>query len=144
MAVKLPIRGATWAVQAPPDATPLEQEATDHLRNCLFDELDFDGVLENALLMLDFGAAAHEDVYYVDGDRIRLRKCASRLPLTFYRWITAENGDDLVALEQMGYRGGNYVTTAVPANELHFVASGRKAQNFRGTRCCAACTSTGT
>lgn len=131
-AVKLPIRAAQWQVLPPDAATPVEIEAADHVRSCLLDELDFDGILENALLMLDFGAAVHEDVYYLDGDRVRLKKCAARLPLTFNRWLTAENGDDLVALEQMGYRGGNYVTTQVPANKLSLFTFQQEGANFSG------------
>lgn len=131
-AVKLPIRGATWAVREPEDATPVELAAVELVKSCLFDELDFDGIVENALLMLDFGAAAHEDVYYMDGKQVRLRKCAARLPLTFYRWLTAPDGDDLVALEQMGYRGGNYVTTQVPADKLALFTFQQEGANFSG------------
>jgi len=131
-ACKLPIRGAEWAVQEPPDATQPEQEATALVKSCLFEELDFDGILENALLMLDFGVAVHEDVYYVDGKNVRLKKCGARLPLTFYRWLTAENGDDLIALEQMGYRGAQYVVTPVPAGKLAIFTFRQEGANFTG------------
>ncbi len=130
--VKLPIRGAEWAIQEPDGASSVEKKATDHVRSCLFDELDFDGLLENALLMLDFGVAAHEDVYYLDGGYVRLKKCAARLPLTFYRWLTEDNGDDLVALEQMGYRGGQYLTTQVPAAKLAVFTFRQEGANFTG------------
>ncbi len=105
LGMKLPIRSAKWAVVAPEDATPEETAAADFVRECLFDRIDFEGVLRNALLMLDFGVAVHEDVWVIDGNRVRLKKCAGRLPITFYRWITDQTGDELIALEQMGYRG---------------------------------------
>ena len=67
---------------------------------------NWDDVVRNALLMLDCGCAAHEDVWAVDGSRVRLRKLAARLPLTFYRWHTELDGETLLALEQYGYRSG--------------------------------------
>jgi phage gp29-like protein len=132
MACKLPIRSAEWTVMEPAEASPVEKEATELVRSCLFEELDFDGIIENALLMLDFGAAVHEDVWYIDGKQIRLKKCAARLPLTFYRWLCAPNGDDLVALEQMGYRGGAYLVTQIPVGKLSLFTFGQEGANFTG------------
>ena len=132
MAVKLPIRGAEWAIKEPDNASPVEKESTELVKSCLLDELDLDGIIENALLMLDFGVAVHEDVYYIDGKNIRLKKCAARLPLTFYRWITEANGDDLIALEQMGYRGGQYIVTQVPADKLAIFTFRQEGANFTG------------
>lgn len=132
MACKLPIRAAEWTVMEPAEASPIEKEATELVRSCMFEELDFDGIVENALLMLDFGAAVHEDVWYIDGNQIRLKKCAARLPLTFYRWLTQPNGDDLVALEQMGYRGGQYLVRQVPASKLSLFTYQQEGANFTG------------
>src|SRR5439155_1730755 len=70
------------------------KEVAAFVRDNLFGGLEFrtstgawatqnwDDVVRNALLMLDFGCAAHEDVWAVDGSRVRLRKLAARLPLT--------------------------------------------------------------
>ena len=66
------------------------------MQSCFLEELNLDGIIENALLMLDFGAAVHEDVYYIDGNNVRLKKCAARLPLTFYRWLTDPNAENVV------------------------------------------------
>ncbi|HWE50484.1 MAG TPA: hypothetical protein VG273_11865 [Bryobacteraceae bacterium] len=131
-AVKLPIRAAEWTVQAPDKPTPIEQEAVDLVKSCLLDELDFDGIVENALLMLDFGAAVHEDIWYIDGNQVRLKKCAARLPLTFYRWLTEPNGDDLAALEQMGYRGSEYLVTQIPVDKLSLFTFQQEGSNFTG------------
>jgi phage gp29-like protein len=131
-ACKLPIRGAEWAIQEPKQASPVEKKATELVKSCLLEELDLDGIIENASLMLDFGCAAHEDVYYIDGNNVRLKKCAARLPLTFYRWITEANGDDLIALEQMGYRGGQYLTTQVPVEKLSLFTFRQEGANFTG------------
>ncbi len=136
--VKLPIRSAEWTIREHKDASPIEKEATELVRSCLMEELDFDAVIRNALLMLDFGAAAHEDVYYLDGDRVRIRKLAPRLPLTFYRWICAPGTDDLIALEQMGYRGSKYERAQVPVDKLSLFTFDQEGANFTGQSLCRA------
>lgn len=131
-AIKLPIRSAGWTITAPGDASPVEQEATDLARSCLCEELDLDAVIENALLMLDFGCAAHEDIWYVDGNRVRLKALAPRMPLTFYRWICKDGGDELEALGQLGYRGGKYVHAEVPVEKLVLFTHQKEGANFAG------------
>ena len=131
-ALKLPIRGAEWTVIAPPDANAVEKEATEFVESCLMDELDFDAIIRNALLMLDFGSAVHENVWYIDGKNVRLRKCAARLPLTFYRWITAPDSDELVAIEQLGYRGGDYEITQIPADKVALFTLDQEGANYTG------------
>jgi hypothetical protein len=93
---------------------------------------NWDDVVRNALLMLDFGCAAHEDVWTVDGDRIRLRKLAARLPLTFYRWHTEADGETLLALEQYGYRGGKYLNVLLPADKCTVFTYQQEGANFWG------------
>lgn len=131
-AMKLAIRGAEWAVAPPENASPKETEAADFVRSCLFESIDFDAAIENALLMLDFGASAHEDVYAVDGDRVRLKKLAPRLPLTFYRWLTEPDGETLAALQQYGYRGSQFVIATVPANKIALFTHQQEGANFAG------------
>jgi phage gp29-like protein len=132
MAIKLPIRSAVWEVTVDDEATGTEVEAAEFVRTCLFKDNDFTALLRNALLMLDFGVAAHENCWEIVGNRVHLAKAAARLPLTFYRWITSENGEDLVALEQLGWRGEQYVTTQVPADKLALFTYSQEGQNFTG------------
>jgi phage gp29-like protein len=131
-AIKLPILSAGWAVAAPENATPIEQEATDFARSCLLEELDFDAIVRNALLMLDFGCSAHEDVWYVDGNRVRLRKLAARMPLTFYRWICKPGSDELAAIQQLGYRGEQYAQVEVPIEKLALFTYQQEGANYAG------------
>ena len=131
-AIKLPIRAAGWSIVQPPGASAIEKEATDFARSCLLQELDFDKVVQNALLMLDFGCAAHEDVWYVDGNRVRLRKLAARIPLTFYRWICKPGTDELMALGQLGYRGDQYVQADVPLDKLALFTYQQEGANYAG------------
>src|SRR5437667_8527345 len=94
---------------------------------------NWDDVVRNALLMLDFGCAAHEDVWAVDGSRVRLRKLAARLPLTFDRWHTELDGETLLALEQYGYRGGRYLNVTLPAEKIALFTYNQEGANFWGT-----------
>ncbi|MGH9344678.1 MAG: phage portal protein family protein [Terriglobia bacterium] len=89
-------------------------------------------VISNALLMLDFGCAIHEDVWRVDGERIRLRALPSRLPATFYRWHTDNDGETLVALEQYGYRKNEFLNALLPADKICRFTYQQEGANFWG------------
>lgn len=120
------------------------KEIADFVRNNLFGGLEFrtstggwatqnwDDVVRNALLMVDFGCAVHEDVWTVDGSVIRLRKLAARLPITLYRWHTEADGETLLALEQYGYRGGRYLNVIVPAEKCAVFTYQQEGANFWG------------
>jgi len=131
-AMKLPIRSAEWVIVEPEDATPVEKEATEFVREEFFErEIELDRVIENALLMLDFGCAAHEDVWEIDGGRVRLKKLAARLPVTFQRWIVDEN-EELVGVEQYGAKGNTYITALVPIEKLALFTFQQEGANFAG------------
>jgi len=132
LAMKLPIRSAEWTMVEPKNASLVEREATEFVREEFFErEIEFDKVLENALLMLDFGCAAHEDCWYIDGNRVRLKKMAPRLPVTFQRWIVDQN-EDLLGVEQYGSKGDTYVTVTVPIDKLAFFTYQQEGSNFAG------------
>ncbi len=132
MAIKLPIRSAEWTVVEPRDASPVEKEAAEFAKVCLLEDIDWDAALENALLMLDFGASAHEDVWEIDGNRARIAKLAPRLPLTFDKWICAPGTDELVALQQAGWRGGEYVNPVIPVEQLALFTFQQEGANYAG------------
>lgn len=89
-------------------------------------------VVWNALLMLDFGCAIHEDVWSVDGESIRLRALSSRLPVTFYRWHTDADGETLLALEQYGYRKDQFINALLPADKICRFTYQQEGANFWG------------
>jgi phage gp29-like protein len=130
MGMKLPIRSAEWTVAEPDDATPVEKEAAEFVRECLFEEIDFEAAIDNALLMLDFGCSAHEDVWYVDGNRVRLKKLAPRLPVTFHRWIV--DGEELRGLEQYGFTSDGYKTSQIPVDKLGLFTFQQEGANYAG------------
>lgn len=92
----------------------------------------FESVVENALLMLPFGCAAHEPIYRVDSDAVRIAHFAPRLPSTFSRFYLGEDGETLAELEQAGYRGDKYERVRVPADRLDFFSFAREGANWWG------------
>jgi hypothetical protein len=133
------------------------QEVTEFVRQNLFGGLEsrtprggwatqsFVDVLNIALRMLVFGCAVYEMVFTVDGDKLRLRRCADRQALTFYRWHTDpavldntlplglyDDGETLVALQQYGYRGGSFITPLLPAEKIARFTFNQEGANFWG------------
>ncbi len=148
LACKLPIRAADYqiipgATESDPDYA-FAREIAKFVEDNLFTGLesptdagcwvtqDFESVRENALLSLDFGCAAHEDLWHIDADKIRLRKLAPRLPHTFYRFHVGDDGESLLGLEQYGYRGGTFVNVVVPAEKLTLFVNEMEGANFYG------------
>ncbi len=147
-ACKLPIRAADWqvlpGVSADQPGYARAVEIARFVRENLFGGLEsptlsggwatqtFESVIENALLCLDFGCAAHEDLWHVDGGAVRLRRLSARLPLTFYRFHVEPDGETLIALEQWGYRGNAFVNVRVPADKLALFVVNREGANFFG------------
>ena len=143
LACELPIRAANWDVQPASDA-PLDREIADFVRNNLFGGLEYtspsgmkvtqcwDDVLRNALLCLAFGASAHEEIYAIDDNLVRLARLAPRLPVTFYRWITDTDGETLLALNQYGYRNSNFESVEIPADRLAVFTFNQEGANFFG------------
>jgi hypothetical protein len=143
LACELPVRSANWDVQAASDSAR-DGEIAAFVRENLFGGLEYespsgvkttqcwDDVLRNAMLMLTFGAAAHEEIYAVDGERVRLAKLAPRPPFTFYRWITDLDGETLLALNQYGYRNASFESVEIPTDRLAVFTFNQEGANFFG------------
>ena len=148
LACKLPIRAADYQIipgrKANEPGYALAKQIAEEVRDNIFGGLEsptstgcwvtqnFEAVKENALLCLDFGCAAHEDLWHIDGDRVRLRKLAPRLPYTFYRYHVDADGESLLFLEQYGYRGNDFVNVLVPAEKLAYFVNDMEGAYFYG------------
>lgn len=147
-ACKLPIRAAEFKVipgvkENQPDFAFAKQIAED-VEDMLFGGLEstdergnttsqsFESVIENALLCLDYGVSGYEDLWVIDRDRVRLRKMASRLPLTFWQFPVEADGETLQAVVQWGYRGDKWVTATVPASKFTLFSYRKEGANFYG------------
>ena len=143
LACELPIRAANWDLH-PASDDPEDRAIARYVRDNLFGGLEYtspsgvkttqcwDDVLRNALLMLAFGASAHEEIYAVDGAMARLARLAPRLPLTFYRWIVDSDGETLLALNQYGYRNAGFESVTIPADRLAVFTFNQEGANFFG------------
>ena len=161
---KAPILSAEWQVKPVPDnelkkgqTAVMAKETADFIRNNLFSGLEWQDhrgswhtqnwkdVVRIALRMLDFGAAAYEEILTIDGDRIRARKLADRQALTFYRWHTDphqvdpdlppavyDDGETLYAIEQWGYRGGAFKYVKLPMDKACLFTREQEGANFWG------------
>lgn len=160
-ACELPVMSAKWEVN-PPERSDLAsaaktsntgagkqtrakaQEIADFVKENLFGGIEFqtssggwatqrwNSVIRNALLMLTFGCAAHEDVYRVDGDSIRVRELSDLPARTFYRWMVEDDGRTLKWLGQYGYRGAQFDEVSVPADKICVFTYRKEGANFYG------------
>jgi hypothetical protein len=140
---KLPILSAKWDV-IPADDSSKAKEIAKAVKDNLFGGLEYQtgaggwvsqtwsSVVRNALLQLDFGCAIHEDVWTVDGDKIKLRNLPGRLPLTYYRWHTDPDGETLTAIEQYGYRRHEFKNITLPAEKFCRFTYNQEGSNFWG------------
>ncbi len=144
-ALGLPIRSARWDVVEPEqNAQQTEKEAAALVRDMLLGGLEytspagitvsqsFDSVLQHALLMLPFGASAMEEIYAIDGDTVRLQRLAPRMPSTYYRWHVDDDGETLLVLEQLAYRGPNLQFWKIPADKLTLFSFQQEGAYFAG------------
>lgn len=148
LACKLPIRAAEYQVVPGVEENDPGFAAAEEVAKFVEDNLlggleyvspagvkvsqSFEKVIENALLMLEFGCAAHENILAIDGARVHLARCSPRLPSTFYRFLPDSDGETLVTLEQQGYRGDKYETVQVPSSKLAFFSYDQEGANFWG------------
>lgn len=91
--LKTPVMGARWFVEAASEST-MDKNIAKFVEKNLMEDLNvpWSRVIEDALLMCDFGYMPFEKVYaQVDG-KIILSKLAPRHPMDINEWLWDENG----------------------------------------------------
>jgi hypothetical protein len=92
--LKTPIQAAHWFVD-PASDSPLDKNIAKFVESCLFDDLnvDWSQVLDDVLLMFEYGYMVLEKVYKFNRDgRLILRKLAPRHPLDIQSWVFDDRG----------------------------------------------------
>jgi hypothetical protein len=92
--LKTPIQAARWFIE-PASKSTLDVNIAKFVEDCLFENLnvDFSQVLDDVLLMFDYGYIVFEKVYKIDEDgKAVLRKLAPRHALDIRDWVFDDNG----------------------------------------------------
>jgi hypothetical protein len=133
-AVKLPVEATNWHI-TPASEEPQDVEAADLCRQELFERnIDFSEVLQNALLMIEFGYSANEIVLeYADFNPskgtprriIGLKKLAFRKHRSIYKWETFDHQPGITQYVP----GGTY---SVPMEKLCVFTFNKEGDNWEG------------
>jgi len=140
-AVKDPIKSASWEVQAPENATPVQKLHAEFITHVLFKGMDpmsnFKQYLAEALTTLEFGFAPFEVIHKVVlnhkkfGSYIGLRKLAWRSPRTIERFNLDPNTEELVSITQQA-DGDLQRNVDIEAKNLALISLEREGANFEG------------
>jgi hypothetical protein len=91
-AIKLPLQGAQWYIDAPKGMEE-DDPMVEFVKRALFDNLEYPwhDFFRHALLYLDYGSMIFEKVFKVGDDGMIYWKYFSpRLPTTIYRWTLSD------------------------------------------------------
>lgn len=133
LACTLPIRRAHWFVNPSTD-TDQDKEIANFVEHALFDwleDMNWDDVVRQALLMLAFGVMLFEKVYGTydhDGKTyVTLKKLAPRLPKSILMWELVDHTFGIQQIRQDG------VLAQIPGSKLLIFVNEREGDNWWGT-----------
>lgn len=131
--LKTPVMAARWFVEPASDST-IDKNIAEFVAKNLFNGLNvpWHRVLEDALLMCEYGYMPLEKVYGFDSDgRIVLKKLAPRHPLDIQEWLyDAAGGPDAIVMDPTEANGFNNVT--IPIEKLVVFVLEQEAGDMRG------------
>lgn len=133
--VKNPIIGATWDIDFKTD-TDEEKKIKEFIEFNLFELIDFNQFLEEALTFIEFGHSVFEVVYRPQIKHLRfpntitLKKFSFIDPKTIEDWNVRRDGD-LESLRQCA-DGDLAVDVTIDANKLMTFAINKEGANFEG------------
>lgn len=132
--LKTPIQAARWFVE-PYSDSPNDKAIADFVEKNLFCYLavPWSRIIEDALLMCDYGYMAFEKVWCepygpddkVKDGKIRLMKLAPRHPMDIREWLWDENGGpDAFVMENISIQGSGNLQFGVPHSSYTQPATG--------------------
>ena len=131
---KTPVLAANWRVE-PGGKSNRDKNAAEFIQDNLFEGLNvsWGNLLEDILLMCDYGHMIFEKVYELDSDgKIRLRKLGPRHPADVLEWVYDSNGGPdgvrMVANDIQGEPNGIYI----PIKKLVIFSLEPEAGDLRG------------
>jgi hypothetical protein len=123
--LKTPIQAAHWFIEPASDSA-LDKNIAEFVEDCLFRKMnvDWSQVLDDVLLMFDYGYMVFEKVYDFDLDgKLILKKLAPRHPLDIQEWVFDDHGGPSgIVMEPFVPYGNKYIQTA-PSDQFGIIAS---------------------
>jgi hypothetical protein len=131
--LKTPVMAARWFIEPASDST-LDKSIADFVERNLFEELNapWYRVLEDALLMCEYGYMPLEKVYGLNSDgKIVLKKLAPRHPLDIMQWeYDTTGGPNGIVMEPT--QANNFESIFVPIEKLVVFVLEQEAGDMRG------------
>lgn len=127
-AVKLPIMGADWSIEAASE-DPLDVEVAEFAHAALFDYMSesWTEVLGDILEYLDYGFSVMEVVYkQLDDGKIVWKKIAPRIQKSIFSWETADKQPGVQQLDPLG------TTVSIPIEKLIIFTNRKRGDNWEG------------
>lgn len=138
--LKTPVMSARWFMEPASDSA-IDTNISNFVEDNLFNRLNvpWHRVLEDALLMCEYGYSPLEKVYGQDSDgRIVLRKLAARHPLDIQEWLyDAQGGPDGIIMDATEANGWDPI--AIPIEKLVVFVLEQEAGDMRGISILRSC-----
>jgi hypothetical protein len=126
--VKTPIQAAHWFIEPASDST-IDKNIAEFVETNLFEELnvDWSQVLDDILLMFEYGYMVFEKVYTFNKDgKVVLQKLAPRHPLDIQQWVFDDHGGPAgIVMEPFVPYGNRFITTPTPDQYGVFASIGQ-------------------
>lgn len=132
--LKTPIMAARWFVEPASDSVQ-DINIAKFVEKNLFEELNvpWSRVVEDALLMCEYGFFPFELVFGPDGSKMKLQKMAPRHPMDIQEWVWDDNGGPdglyMEPSEVQGYRDRIFI----PISKLVIFVLEQESGDLRGT-----------
>lgn len=132
--VKLPVQATTWGVDPHRDdngdISPKAQDVADFVKDQLFNQINWDQFVKEALTCFDFGFSVFEKVFdpvtFKGKTYIGLKKIASRKQVSISRWETTD-GEEGVTQQVSGQ------AASIPRVKLAVFTYDLEGENWEGT-----------
>lgn len=133
-AVKYPIMASDWIVEPAVAKDAKQAEIAEFVRHNLFDRMNFQEFLREALGYLDFGFWYWEKVYTVEGGAVVIDRLASRLPTAHECWIMRQANAPGVTQMLPARDAGDPGTMMpeIPMSKLVLFTNEREGDNWAG------------
>jgi len=138
----LPIRTTLWNIKPFSEDDSKDKEIAEFIEKALFEELDWDFLLSQMLLMLPFGYSVFEKVYKFEEGKFFLENLAYRRPETILKWETQEQTPGVTQILNAPIasginKGKNQIS--IPAEKLVIFTHQREGNDYQGTSVLRTC-----